>query len=70
MARQVLDAAEKKLSDMHHKQQKKLEIAYKSLIKALEAKKKEFLGILRDFYQEQRTAVSFERGKALNLIQG
>lgn len=50
MARQVLDTADKKLADMHHKQQNKLEIAYKSLMKALEAKKKEFLGILRDFY--------------------
>jgi len=69
MARLVLEAADKKLSDMHHKQQNKLEIAYKSLIKALEAKKKEFLGILRDFYQEQRTMVSFEKTKALSLLQ-
>ena len=44
--------ADKKLADMCHKQSNKLEIAYKSMIKALEAKKKEFLAIIRDFYSD------------------
>lgn len=50
--KQALEGADKKLADMCHKQQNKLEIAYKSMIKALEAKKKEFLNIIRDFYSD------------------
>ena len=48
----ALEGAEKKLSDMCHKQYNKLEIAYKSMMKVLEAKKKEFLNIIRDFYSD------------------
>ena len=48
----ALEGAEKRLGDMCNKQQNKLEIAYKSMIKALEAKKKEFLNIIRDFYSD------------------
>lgn len=49
-----LENAERKLADMSHKQLNKLEIAYKSLIKALEVKKKEFIANIRDFYADQR----------------
>jgi hypothetical protein len=39
---------------MCHKQVNKLEIAYKSMIKAIESKKKEFLNVIIDFYNDQR----------------
>lgn len=39
------------------------------MIKALEAKKKDFLSLLRDFYNDQRQMVSFERSKACNFLQ-
>ncbi len=54
MTRQILETADKKLADMYHKQQNKLEISYKSMIKALEAKKKEFHNVLKEFYNDQR----------------
>ncbi len=59
--RLVLDTADRKLADMCHKQSNKLEIAYRSMIKALESKRRELLTILRDFYSDQRQKVSFDR---------
>lgn len=52
--RSALETAEKRLADMCHKQVNKLEIAYKSIYKALEAKKKEFTSIIKEFYSDQR----------------
>lgn len=66
--RGVLDSAEKKLTDMCHKQSNKLEIAYKSMMKALEAKKKEFLNIIRDFYTDQKQKVNFDKQRAANFL--
>lgn len=50
----ALEGAEKRLADMCNKQLNKMEIAYKSMYKALEAKKKEFTSIIREFYSDQR----------------
>ncbi len=50
----VMENADRKLGDMCHKQVNKLEIAYKSMIKAIESKKKEFLNVIIDFYNDQR----------------
>ena len=52
--RSALETAEKRLADMCHKQVNKLEIAYKSIYKALETKKKEFTSIIKEFYSDQR----------------
>lgn len=49
-----MENADRKLGDMCHKQVNKLEIAYKSMIKAIESKKKEFLNVIIDFYNDQR----------------
>lgn len=54
MTKAAIESADRKLGDMCHKQVNKLEIAYKSMIKALESKKKEFLNVIVDFYTDQR----------------
>jgi hypothetical protein len=54
MTKVAIETADRKLGDMCHKQVNKLEIAYKSMIKALESKKKEFLNVIVDFYTDQR----------------
>ncbi|TNV84153.1 hypothetical protein FGO68_gene3646 [Halteria grandinella] len=64
----ALEQAEKRLSDMCHKQVNKLEIAYKSIYKALEAKKKEFTSIIKEFYSDQRQKVSFDKQRASSFL--
>ena len=50
--KQQFDHFDKKLSDMCNKQLSKLDISYKSIVKAIENKKKEFANIIKDFYSE------------------
>jgi hypothetical protein len=52
LTKAAFDSADRKLGDMCHKQVNKLEIAYKSMIKALESKKKEYLNVIVDFYTD------------------
>ena len=67
--KQALELADKKLADMCNKQMNKLEIAYRSMIKALESKKKEFMSILGNFYSDQRQSVNYDRARAANFYQ-
>lgn len=38
------------------------------MMKALEAKKKEFLNIIRDFYTDQKQKVNFDKQRAANFL--
>ncbi len=59
-----MESADRKLGDMCNKQVNKLDIAYKSMIKAIESKKKEFLNVIIDFYNDQRQKVTFDKQRA------
>jgi hypothetical protein len=53
---------------MCHKQVNKLEIAYKSVMRALDAKKKEFSQVIKEFYSDQRQKVAFDRKRASTFL--
>lgn len=64
----ALEQADRKLAAMCNKQQSKLEIAYKSIIKTLEQKKQEFMSIIQEFYRDQRQRVNSDKNRTLQFL--
>ena len=61
MAKTQYDTIDKKLQDLCNRQLSKLDLTYKSMMRMLDQKRKEFAITIKEFYQDKRSKLEPEK---------